>query len=85
MIEPRYTRGEIQTRQRVFGFLSRVTTLLALAALGFLLTRPAMALPVGWVVMAVIVIQLSLAYSPDFSASREVVPARSTHGRRQQP
>lgn len=85
MTEPGNMKGTSQTRKRVFAFLSRVTTLLGLAALGFLLTRPTMALPVGRVVIAVIVIQLSLAYSQDYSASREAEPARSTHGRRQQP
>lgn len=80
MTEAGNTKGKCQIRQRVFAFLSKVAALLGLAALGFLLTRPA--LPVGWVVIAVVVIQLSLAYSPRSAASRAAVPVRSTDCRR---
>ena len=76
MTEAGNTKGKCQIRQRVFAFLSKVAALLGLAALGFLLTRPA--LPVGWVVIAVVVIHLSLAYSPRSAASRAPVPVRST-------
>jgi len=66
-------------RQRVFAFMSKVSAPLGLAALGFLLTRPAMTLPVGWVVILVAVIQLSVAYLPTrgSAVSRGAVPVHS--------
>ncbi len=62
MSEPGNVKRETQRHQRVLAFLSNVTAVLGLVALGFLLTRPAM--PVGWIVVLVAIIQLSLAYSP---------------------
>gem|GEM_PF-4576370 len=73
-----------QRHQRVLAFLSKVTAVLGLVALGFLLTRPAMLSPVGWIVILVAVIQLSLAYSPTRGSIviRRAVPVRSIDCRR---
>lgn len=82
MSEP--LNGVIPKRQRVFAVMSKVIALLGLAALAFLLTRPVTALPVGWVVFVVAVIQLSLSYSPtrESAANRAPVSVRPTECRR---
>ena len=68
-----------QRRQKALALMSKMAALLGLAALGFLLTRPAMTLPFGWVVILVAVIQLSVAYSPmrESAVSRGAIPVRS--------
>ena len=78
MSGPGNVKRETQRHQRVLAFLGNVTAVLGLVALGFLLTRPAM--PVGWIVISVAVIRLSLAYSPTRGsmAIRRAVPVRST-------
>lgn len=54
----------VPKHQRVFALISKAIALLGLAALSFLLARPATTLPIGWIVFTVAVIRLSLAYSP---------------------
>ena len=68
-----------QKRQKAIALMSKMVALLGLAALGFLLTRPAMTLPVGLVVILVTVIQFSLACSTgtESALSRKAVPVRS--------
>jgi len=68
-----------QRRQKALALMSKMAALLGLAALGFLLTRSAMMLPVGWVVVLVAVIQFSVACSPatGSASNREAVPVRS--------
>jgi len=68
-----------QRHEEMLAFISKLTALLGLAALGFLLTRPAMTLPVSLVVILVAVIQCSLACSPGTvsALSRKAVPVRS--------
>lgn len=83
MSEPSNVNGSILKRQSVLAVMSKVIALLGLAALGFLLTRPAMALPVGWVVFVVAVIQVCLDYSPKESVTKRApAPVRSTECRR---
>jgi len=67
-----------QRHEEMLAFTSKLTALLGLAALGFLLTSPAMTL-VSWVVILVAVIQFSLACSPGTvsAPSRKAVPVRS--------
>lgn len=79
MSEPSNVIGSILKRQRVFAVMNKLIALLGLAALGFLLTRTVMTLPIGWIVFVVVVIQLSLSYSPtrDCAANRAPVPVRS--------
>ena len=72
-----------QRRQKALALMSKMVALLGLAALGFLLTRPTMLLPVGWIVILVAVIHFSLAHSPTRgSVIRGAVPVRSTDCRR---
>ena len=68
-----------QRCQKALALMSKMAALLGLAALGFLLTRSAMPLPVGWVVILVTVIQIGLAYSPTGgrTASRAAISSRS--------
>jgi len=84
MCETGSVNRETQKHEKMLAFMSIVTALLGLAALGFLLTRPAMTLPVGWVVILVAVIQFSLACSPGTRSapSRKAVPVRSMDSHR---
>ena len=67
------------TRGRVSCVTSKVLALLGLAALGFLLTRPWGPLRGGWIVIALVVIQESLAYSSGSeSRTTKSVSVRST-------
>ena len=78
MYKTRNVNREADRREKVLAFMSKLTALLGLAVLGFLLTRPVM-LPVGWIVILVAVIQIGLAYSPTReSVIRGAVPIRST-------
>ena len=70
--------------QMVFALMSKVIALLGLAALALLLTRPATSLPVGWIVFVVIVIQITLSYSPHRESALDRAPARSMEYRRAQ-
>jgi hypothetical protein len=63
MYEPGNVK-DAQRRRTVLALMSKATALLALVLLGFLLTRSGTTLPVGWIVIAVTVIEFSLAYSP---------------------
>jgi len=79
MCETGSDNREAHRHKKVLAFMSKLTALLGLAALGFLLSRPAMTLPVSWVVILVAVIQFSLACSPGTvsALSRKAVPVRS--------
>jgi len=67
----------IPKRQKVFAVVSKVIALLGLTALALLLTRPAASLPVGWIVFAVAVIQITLSYSPKPDSAVHRATARS--------
>jgi len=70
-----------QRYQEMFALMSKTAALLGLAVPGFLLTRPAMTFPVGWVVILVAVIQFSLTCSSATGSAlnREAVPARDSY------
>jgi hypothetical protein len=64
----------IPKRQLVLAAISKAIALLGLLGLGFLLARPAMPMPIGWIVLVVTVIQLSLSYSPKKRSEVNRVP-----------
>ena len=84
MPKPWITNEWIPKAEKVFGLMSKVIALLGLAALAFLLTRPATSLPVGWIVFVVTVIQITLSYSPNGGSALDRAPARSMECRRAQ-
>lgn len=74
----------IPKAQKVFALMSKVIALLGLAALAFLLTRPATSFPVGWTVLVVAVIQITLSYSPNKDSAVHRATARSMEYRHAQ-
>ena len=84
MPKPRIENEWIPKAEKVFGLMSKVVALLGLAALVFLLTRPATSLPVGWIVFVVTVIQITLSYSPNRESVLHRASARSMEYRRAQ-
>jgi hypothetical protein len=74
----------IPKRPEVFAVVSKVIALLGLTALAPLLTRPATSLPVGWIVFAVAVIQITLSYSPERDSAVHRAAARSKEYRHTQ-
>jgi len=69
---------------KVFALVSKVIALLGLAALAFLLTRPARSLPVGWIVFVVTVIEITLSHSPTRDSAVHRATIRSTDYRHAQ-